>query len=107
MVQSMSREQKLGQMIHAEIAAVSPTQAGEYRIGSILNGGGSFPNADKHASTKAWMDLSDQYHDHSVRNGGIPIIWATDAVHGHSNVYRATLFPHNIGLGASRNYSLI
>ena len=106
-VRDMPLELKLGQMIQAEIAAITPAQAGDYHIGSILNGGGSFPNGDMHASVDDWRKLADDFFGNSVRDGGIPIIWGTDAVHGHSNVIGATIFPHNIGLGASRNYELI
>ena len=106
-VRDMSLEQKLGQMIQAEIASITPEQAREYHIGSILNGGGSFPNGDMYASVDDWRKLADDFFENSVRDGGIPIIWGTDAVHGHSNVFGATIFPHNIGLGASRNYELI
>ena len=96
-------------MVQAEIASVTPAEAGAYGLGSILNGGGSFPGADKHASVDDWLDLADAYHAASAGEDGtgVPILWGTDAVHGHSNVYRATVFPHNIGLGAARDPDLI
>ena len=96
-------------MVQAEIASVTPADAGNYGLGSILNGGGSFPGANKHASVGDWLDLADAYHAASAGEdgAGVPILWGTDAVHGHSNVYRATAFPHNIGLGAARDPDLI
>jgi beta-glucosidase len=107
----MTLEQKVGQMIQAEIAAVTPAQAAEHHLGSVLNGGGSFPNGDKHASVADWVALAESYRAASSDAGpgrlGIPLIWGTDAVHGHNNVYRATIFPHNIGLGAAGDPDLI
>lgn len=108
---SLSLEQKVAQMIQAEIAHVTPADVRQYGLGSILNGGGSFPNANKHSSREDWVALADAFYEASVDtsegNAGIPIIWGTDAVHGHNNVIGATLFPHNIGLGAARNPELI
>lgn len=100
-------EQKVGQMIQAEIANATPADAAEFGLGSILNGGGSFPGGNKRASVDDWVALADAYHDASRSNSAVPILWGTDAVHGHSNVYGATVFPHNIGLGATRDGDLI
>lgn len=109
-VKLLSLEQKVGQMVQAEIASVTPAEAGSYGLGSILNGGGSFPGGNKHASVADWVELADAFHETSTKaNGGngVPILWGTDAVHGHSNVYNATVFPHNIGLGAARDPDLV
>ncbi len=107
----MSLEEKVGQVIQAEIRHVTPEDAREYHLGSILNGGGSHPGNDKHATPKDWLALADAFYDASVdtSDGGqpIPILWGSDAVHGHNNVIGATLFPHNIGLGAAGNPELI
>ena len=107
----MTVEQKVGQMIQPEIKFVSPSDVKEYHIGSILNGGGSFPGERKNSAIKDWVELADDYYNASVdtSNGGtgIPIIWGTDAVHGHNNVIGATLFPHNIGLGAANDPQLL
>ena len=107
----MSVEEKVGQMIQAEIKNVTPQEAREYHLGSILNGGGAFPNNDKHATVSDWVALADAFYAASMdtSDGGvaIPIIWGTDAVHGHNNVIGATLFPHNIGLGAAQNPELM
>jgi len=107
----MSIEQKVGQMIQPEIKFISPAEVKEYHIGSILNGGGSFPGERKNSAIQDWIDLADDYYNASVdqSNGGtdIPVIWGTDAVHGHNNVIGATLFPHNIGLGAANDPQLL
>ena len=107
----MTVEQKVGQMIQAEIANATPDDARAFGLGAILNGGGSSPGGDKHANVDDWLALADAYFAAS-RTGrepdlAIPILWGTDAVHGHSNVFRATVFPHNIGLGAAHGGDLI
>ena len=107
----MSLRDKVGQVIMGEIQYVSPRDVRHYRLGAVLNGGGSFPGEDRHASAADWLALADAYHEASIdRNDGrpaIPVIWGTDAVHGHNNVLGATLFPHNIGLGATANPELL
>src|SRR6185295_17740207 len=93
-----------------EIKSITPDQVRQFFIGSVLNGGGWWPNGDKHASAAAWVALADQYYNASMATSmatKIPIIWGTDAIHGHSNVYQATLFPHNIGLGAAHDPALV
>ena len=107
----MSLRDKVGQIVMGEIQHVSLADIKRYRLGAVLNGGGSFPDGNKHASVADWLALADAYHEASVsRDDGrpaIPIIWGTDAVHGHNNVFGATLFPHNIGLGATGNADLL
>jgi beta-glucosidase len=111
LLSQMSLEQKVGQMIQAEIQSVTPADVRDYHLGSVLNGGGSYPDNAKTASVADWLGLADAFYDASMdtSEGGlaIPVIWGTDAVHGHNNVRGATLFPHNIGLGATRNPDLI
>ncbi len=101
----------MGQLIQAEIQYITPAEARDYHIGSILNGGGSFPGKNKHASVDDWVALADAFYEASMDTSGdrlaIPIIWGTDSVHGVNNVFGATIFPHNIGLGATRNPELI
>lgn len=109
-VASMTLEQKIGQMTQPEIKNVTPDQVRQYFIGSVLNGGGSWPNGNKHAASSDWVAMADQYYNASMSTTmatKVPIIWGTDAIHGHSNVYQATLFPHNIGLGAGRDPALV
>ena len=107
----MSLSDKVGQVIMGEIQYVSPRDVRRYRLGAVLNGGGSFPGKDRHASAADWLALADAYHEASIdRDDGrpaIPVIWGTDAVHGANNVFGATLFPHNIGLGATANPELL
>ena len=107
---SMTLEQKVGQMVQPEIKSVTPEEVRQYYIGSVLNGGGSWPAKNKHASVQDWVALADAYYDASMGTDAkipVPVIWGTDAVHGHSNVYGATIFPHNIGLGAAHDVELI
>lgn len=111
-VSQMTLEEKVGQMIQPNISEVSPAEAAQYKLGSLLNGGGSWPNDDKHATAQDWADTADAYWQavndaYADRGFRIPFMWATDAVHGHNNVFRATVFPHNIGLGATRDPELI
>ena len=107
----LTLEQKIGQMVQPDIRSVTPDDVRKYRLGSVLNGGGAFPGEKKHASVADWVALADSYYDASMdtANGApaIPIIWGTDAVHGHNNVLGATLFPHNIGLGAANDPDLM
>jgi beta-glucosidase len=107
----MSLAQKVGQITQAEISRTTPDDVRKYHLGSVLNGGGGFLNGNKHASLQEWNAALDTYYDASMdtSNGrlAIPITWGSDAVHGHNKIYGATLFPHNIGLGATRNPALI
>lgn len=108
----MSIEQKVGQMIQAEIKSISPDEVGKYHIGSVLNGGGSWPIKEKPDGPLAgWLNLANLFYQASMDTDNdklaIPVIWGTDAVHGHNNVVGATIFPHNIGLGAANNPALM
>jgi len=110
-VAQMAVEQKVAQLIQGEIRGLTPDDVRKYGLGSVLNGGGAFPGGDKYASPQDWVDLADAYYsasiDGSEGSAAIPIVWGTDAVHGHNNVMGATLFPHNIGLGATRDPELV
>ena len=107
----MSVEEKVGQIIQPEIRNVTPDDIKKYHLGSVLNGGGTRPNNDKYASVDDWVELAEQFHDASMDtsdgNIAIPLIWGSDAIHGNNNLYGATLFPHNIGLGAARDVDMI
>ena len=109
MVNGMTLEQKVGQIIMPEINSVTPEEAKRFHFGTILNGGGGFPNQNKDSDIQDWKNLSKNYFDVSTEVNGtkIPILWGTDAVHGHNNVIGATIFPHNIALGATRNAELV
>jgi len=106
----MTLAQKVGQMTQSEIRTTTPDDVRRYYLGSVLNGGGSWPNGDKHARAADWLSLSQRYYEASMSSDmaiKVPIVWGTDAVHGHGNAYGATLFPHNIGLGAARDPQLM
>lgn len=111
LVDRMTLEEKIGQVIQADIASVTPDDVRRYHLGSILNGGNSGPGGDDMAPAHKWLELADAMWAASVDETGgrtgIPILWGTDAVHGHSNIVGATLFPHNIGLGATHDPDLI
>ncbi|MBR7800562.1 glycoside hydrolase family 3 protein [Undibacterium fentianense] len=109
-VSQMTLAQKVGQMTQAEIKFITPDDVRKYYLGSVLNGGGSWPGMNKYAKAADWVALADQYYDASMRTDmvtKVPVIWGIDAIHGNSNVVGATLFPHNIGLGAARNPKLV
>ena len=109
LIGKMSIEQKVGQVIQGDLDFISPADVNKYYIGSVLNGGNTSPNGDKYSSVKDWKNLSKEFYDASLEIDGqkIPVLWGTDAVHGHNNIIGATLFPHNIGLGATGNATLI
>ena len=111
-LEQMTLQEKVGQMIQPNLDQVTPAEAKQYKLGSLLNGGGSWPNGNKHASAKDWVAAADNYwvaldQAYAGRGFKIPFMWATDAVHGHNNVFGATVFPHNIGLGAANDSDLI
>lgn len=108
----MSLERKVAQLIMPDISAITPADVADYRFGSILNGGNSGPYGDDLAPAQDWLKLADEVWEASTRplpdgEPAIPTLWATDAVHGHANIKGATIFPHNIGLGATRDPDLI
>lgn len=107
----MTLEHKVGQLMQPELRQITPEDIKKYHVGAVLNGGGAFPGDNKYARVEDWVALADAYYHASMddSDGGIaiPIFWGTDAVHGHNNVIGATIFPHNIGLGAMRNPELV
>lgn len=107
----LTLEQKVGQVIQADNASVTPEEVKKYRLGSVLSGGNSAPGPLPYADTKSWLALADEYYHASLDPEGvefpIPCIWGIDAVHGHANLSGAIVFPHNIGLGAMNNPDLI
>ncbi|MFB2586806.1 glycoside hydrolase family 3 N-terminal domain-containing protein [Herbiconiux liukaitaii] len=102
----MSLDEKAGQMAQAErLGLTSPTQIADLGLGSILSGGGSTPAEN---TPEAWADMVDGFQRQALSTSlQIPLLYGADAVHGHSNVLDATIFPHNIGLGATRNPALV
>ncbi|HMI36914.1 MAG TPA: TIM-barrel domain-containing protein, partial [Steroidobacteraceae bacterium] len=108
----MSLEDKVGQMIQADLTTVRPEDLMEYPLGSILAGGNSPPlGAPDRAPASAWIDTARAFRAASLaaRSGHVPIpvMFGIDAVHGNSNVVGATIFPHNIGLGAMHDRALV
>jgi beta-glucosidase len=109
-VAHMTLAQKIGQMTQPDIRAITPDEVRQFYIGSVLNGGGAWPHDDKHAAAADWLALADAFWNASMTTDmavKVPVIWGTDAVHGHNNVYGMTLFPHNIGLGAAGDPALV
>ncbi|HEY0601959.1 MAG TPA: glycoside hydrolase family 3 N-terminal domain-containing protein [Herpetosiphonaceae bacterium] len=102
----MTLDEKIGQMTQPDRGSLTAeSDIATYYLGSILSGGGSAPSPN---TPTAWADMYDRYQRIALSTRlGIPMIYGIDAVHGHNNVNGATIFPHNIGLGATRNPALI
>ncbi|MFY1632620.1 glycoside hydrolase family 3 N-terminal domain-containing protein [Solwaraspora sp. WMMB335] len=101
----MGLDDKISQMTQAERASVTPAELTSYRLGSVLSGGGSAPTPNTPAG---WADMYDRFQAGALATPlGIPMLYGVDAVHGHNNVVGATIFPHNIGLGATGNPDLV
>ncbi|WP_380003870.1 glycoside hydrolase family 3 protein [Dyella halodurans] len=107
----MTVEEKVGQLIQADVLSVTPEDVRKYRLGAILAGGNSKPNGAQLANAEQWKALSEAFYRASMdtRDGhvAIPLLFGIDAVHGHNNAVGATLFPQNVGLGATHDPSLI
>ena len=108
----MSVERKVAQLIQPQINSFTAEDMKRYRFGSYLNGGNGGPYGDEFAPADRWLALADEMWAASTAplpdgEPVIPAIWGTDAVHGHTNVPGATIFPHNIGLGATRDADLV
>jgi beta-glucosidase len=99
----LSLHQKVAQMIQGEILTTKPTDVQTNQLGAVFSGGGADPSNN---SATAWADLATQYQNAGI-GFGIPILYGIDAVHGHNNVKDATMFPHHIGMGATRDPDLI
>jgi beta-glucosidase len=106
LLSQMTLDEKIGQMAQAERSAViSNNIVTTFMLGSVLSGGGSAPSNN---SPEGWANLYDQLQEEALATRlGIPIIYGIDAIHGHNNLYGATLFPHNIGMGCTRNLDLV
>jgi beta-glucosidase len=102
----MTLEEKIGQMTQPDQSFLADEKDVEaYFLGSVLSGGDSDPKTN---SLQDWTDLYDKFQSHSANTRlKIPLLYGVDAVHGHSNVLGAVLFPHNVGLGASRDAKLV
>jgi beta-glucosidase len=107
LIRALTPEQKVGQLVQADIGSMTPEDLRRYPLGSVLNGGDSAPAGDKLAPHAAWLVLADRFYDASVARGGIPVMWGTDAVHGDNDIPGATLFPQPIGLGCTHDPQLL
>ncbi|KEH25595.1 beta-D-glucoside glucohydrolase [Medicago truncatula] len=106
LIDRMTLEEKIGQMVQIERGVASAEVMNKYFIGSVLSGGGSVPKPK--ATAKDWVDMINEFQKGALSTRlGIPMIYGIDAVHGNNNVYNATIFPHNVGLGATRDPQLV
>jgi beta-glucosidase len=107
----MTLEEKVGQLIQADILSVTPDDVRKYRLGSILAGGNSKPGGQLVADAVQWKALADAFHraamDTSDGHVAIPLLFGIDAVHGHNGAVGATLFPQNSALGATHDPALM
>ncbi len=108
----MTLEEKVGQLIQADISSITPEDLHRYKLGSILAGGNSAPGGDVRTTPDHWLALADEFYRASVADSNaahpaIPELFGIDAVHGHSRIPGATVFPHNVGLGATHDPALI
>ncbi len=105
LLSQMTLDEKIGQMTQIEKNAIDATNAAAFNLGSILSGGGGFPSPN---TPQAWYDMVNAYQQAALGTRlGIPIIYGVDAVHGHNNVEGATIFPQNVGMGATNDPALI
>jgi beta-glucosidase len=112
MMAKMSLREKVGQMIQGDISSIKPEELREYPLGSVLGGGNSPPlSGNDRGPVGDWIRTAEAFRQISIekRPGHMPIptIFGMDSVHGNSNVFGATIFPHNIGLGAMRDPALM
>lgn len=107
-ISKMTLAEKAGQMTQVANTYIrNKNDIATYGLGSVLSGGGGGPNGAGGTATQ-WADMVDDYQSYALRSRlGIPLIYGVDAVHGHNNVAGAVLFPHNIGMGATRNTALV
>jgi len=102
---TMTLEEKVGQMVQAEQDQVKEGDVAAYFLGSLLSGGNSDPKTN---SLQDWTDLYDRVQSQTQKTRlKIPLLYGIDAVHGHNNVIGAVIFPHHIGLGATRDAALV
>ena len=106
LISKMTLEEKLGQMTQVDRQFLNDiSDISKYGFGSLLSGGGSTPEVNE---PKAWADMYDNYQKEALKSRlKIPLLYGIDAVHGHNNVVGATIFPHNIGLGATRDPKIV
>jgi beta-glucosidase len=107
----MTLEQKVAQLIQGDISTLTPDDLRHYPLGSVLNGGNSKPGGNTLAPPSAWLRLANQFYLASMAPSQVPHpvpeFWGIDAVHGNNDVYGATIFPQNVGLGAAHDPQLM
>jgi beta-glucosidase len=100
----MTLDEKIGQMIQIEHPYIAPADVSKYLMGSVLTGG----NGLKDNSPEAWRKLVEGYLAEALKTRlGIPLLYGVDATHGHAHIYGATIFPQEVGLGATRDIALV
>lgn len=105
LLSQMTLAEKIGQMTQVEKGSISPRDVTRYFIGSVLSGGGGSPASNTPAD---WLAMVSDYQQAALETRlGIPLLYGIDAVHGHAAVVGATVFPHNIGLGAADDPELM
>ena len=106
LLKQMTIDEKIGQMTQVDQQFLNDiSDISKYGFGSLLSGGGSTPKVNE---PKAWAEMYDKYQQEALSSRlKIPLLYGIDAVHGHNNVVGATIFPHNIGLGATRDAKLV
>ncbi|KAL3646122.1 hypothetical protein CASFOL_011302 [Castilleja foliolosa] len=108
LVDQMTLKEKIGQMVQIDKPNITPEILKEYSIGSVISAAGSTPREDHKATPEEWVDMVNEYQKGSLSSRlGIPMLYAIDSVHGHNSLYKATIFPHNVGLGATRDPELV
>ncbi|KAL1101580.1 hypothetical protein V6Z11_D05G306700 [Gossypium hirsutum] len=106
LMSKMTLAEKIGQMAQIDRSVATEQILRDYSVGSVLSGGGSEPLPE--AKAEDWINMVNAFQNGSLSSRlGIPMIYGIDAIHGHNNVYNATIFPHNVGLGATGDPELV
>ncbi len=105
LIQQMTLAEKIGQMTQVEKGSITPEDITTYFVGSVLSGGGGNPEPN---TPESWAQMVRCFAEAALKTRlGIPLVYGVDAVHGHSNVVGAVIFPHNVGMGAANDTDLI
>ncbi len=101
----MTLDEKIGQMTLVEKNSIGPSQVTARFVGAVLSGGGGAPSPN---TPGAWVEMTTEFQDAALATRlGVPLLYGADAIHGHNNLRDATIFPHNVGLGAARSPGLV
>ncbi|MDT8304954.1 MAG: glycoside hydrolase family 3 protein [Anaerolineae bacterium] len=105
LLEQMTLAEKIGQMSQVEKNSITPDEVARFAIGSVLSGGGGNPSPN---TPQSWAAMVRAFQEGALQSRlAIPLIYGVDAVHGHNNVVGATVFPHNVALGAARDPALV